>query len=495
MLDQKGRTKVWAAIALLFVLSAVLVAHLQPQHEQYLEAQQPKTYPEKNAQGKGAISKTPFQALIPIAMGFREVIAALMWVQADDLFHRGEYAPIMSLIKQISLIDPHNLDVYATGAWHMAYNFMDRRLVSDGVDFLRDGVENNPHVYDLFFELGYMHYDKTKDYDEARKYYGEARTKPTTTGKNRAPGYVYSAYAHALERLGYVDEAIEAWRNGYELARDDPGAERDHFVSDAARETAFHNWYMTRRRRNEREATWLEWQGKQQEPLALWQANVDLAHEYLKTEPGREDVRDKDLPTAMANVERLKSGILKRGAPKDMAFDFTWKRVAPRRIEVEGKMDLVGYARVVVILRDRNYDQLANRQDLSGNDRVAYKMANATLFQDNTVQVRDGKFHVTLRLNEDPADMGRPAETIFPLKSEEYELTVIFDPRQQSNEVQDRFGWNGEALADSHYLVVDPAHSGRVFGQPRPRRLLQKTVFIRKEDILGPPGAAAPAAK
>jgi hypothetical protein len=231
---------------------------------------------------------------------------------------------------------------------------------------------------------------------------------------------------------------------------------------------------------------WREWEGKQQEALALWQANVDLAHEYLKDDPGREDIRDKDLPAAVANVARVKSGNLRRGAPKDMHFDFDWKRLGPRQLYVEGKMDLLGYARVSVILRDRNYDQVANRKDLSPDDRVAYKMANATLFQDNTVQVKDGKFHVPLRLNEDPADMGRPAETIFPLRSAEYELMVIFDPRQQSNEVQDRFGWNGEALYDSKYLVVDPTTPGHVFGQPRPHKLLVKTMIIRKEDILGP---------
>src|SRR5947208_299218 len=99
MMASKGRTSVWVAIALLFVLSAGLVGHLQPQHEQYLAAQEPKTPQEDvvNRSGPKPLSKTPFQALIPIAMGFREVIAALMWVQADDLFHRGEYAPIMAL--------------------------------------------------------------------------------------------------------------------------------------------------------------------------------------------------------------------------------------------------------------------------------------------------------------------------------------------------------------------------------------------------------------
>jgi hypothetical protein len=98
--------------------------------------------------------------------------------------------------------------------------------------------------------------------------------------------------------------------------------------------------------------------------------------------------------------------------------------------------------------------------------------------------VKNGKFSYDLRLNDDPADMGRPADRIFPLKSDEYELAVIFDPRMQSNETQDRFGWNGEGLNDSRYLKVDPGRTGRVMGQPRPLRYLQKTVILRRSDIV-----------
>jgi len=485
MLNRDGRTKVLGLLAAFLVVSMLLAHDLRPKHEDFLHAAQPVDVKEiADPYTTGAGGATPFQSLLPVMLGFREVVASLLWVQADDLFHRGEYGPILHLVREIAAIDPHNLDVFATGAWHMAYNFMDRRLIDDGVDFLKSGVANNPQVYDLFFEMGYMHYDKTKNFPEAIKYYNMARFKPTTWGKARAPLYVHSAWCHALERAGLIDASLEAWKETDDLARRDPEGERDKFVASASREVSRHNLYMIRRRTNEREATWLEWQGKGPEALAWWQKNVDLAHEYLKDEPGRRDIREIDLPQAEANVARVRSGNLKRGAPKNLHFDYTWKRISPRRLMIQGHMDMVGLARVTVLFLDANYEERAHHPHLSRDDQTTYKMANATLWQDNLVQVKDGKFHYELKLDEDPADMDRPAATIFPLKSDRYELSVIFDPRLQAADVQDRFGWNGEGLTDDHYLRIDPSRTGVVAGQHRPLRYLEKTVILKNGDIV-----------
>ena len=203
MMNTGGRTKTWVLFGILFVVSLFLVHDLRPKHDELMEAAAPKGVEEENVgHDTGAFRNTPLGAMLPIMLGFREVLASLMWVQADDLFHRGEYGPILGLVRRIALIDPNNLDVYATGAWHMAYNFMDRRLIDDGVDFLKSGVANNPQVYDLFFEMGYMHYDKTKDFNQAVLAYGEGAKRGTTTGKREAPAYVRHQLAHALGRIG-----------------------------------------------------------------------------------------------------------------------------------------------------------------------------------------------------------------------------------------------------------------------------------------------------
>jgi hypothetical protein len=178
MMSSKQRQGVYIGIVALFLISVVMAADLGRKHNEYL--------PE---QSDSMISKTPFEALVPALLGTREIMASLLWIRTDDYFHRGEYRPIIRLVKLITTIDPHQIDVYATGAWHMAYNFMDKRLIQEGIEFLEGGVKNNPSIYDLRFETGYTHMDKTKEFPKAIEWYEGAAAQKTTEGKP-APAFV-----------------------------------------------------------------------------------------------------------------------------------------------------------------------------------------------------------------------------------------------------------------------------------------------------------------
>jgi hypothetical protein len=70
---------------------------------------------------------------------------------------------------------------------------------------------------------------------------------------------------------------------------------------------AEHNRYMTARRINERLAAFAERDGDRKQALALWQANVQLAQDWLKGAPGHPDV-SKDLTVAVNQVRRLQDG-------------------------------------------------------------------------------------------------------------------------------------------------------------------------------------------
>src|SRR5687768_390084 len=132
MLNPSQRRSVWVLLAVFFLCSAVMSEVLQPGHEEYIRIGKSVTG-DAHVDAPSAVQDTTFQALLPTLLGIREVMASLMWIQADDYFHRGEYRPILTMIREIVTIDPHQLDVYATGAWHMAYNFMDKRLIEDGI--------------------------------------------------------------------------------------------------------------------------------------------------------------------------------------------------------------------------------------------------------------------------------------------------------------------------------------------------------------------------
>jgi len=64
-------------------------------------------------------------------IGLKEVVAGLLWVRADEFFHSGNYAAVIPIVRIVTWLDPHQIDVYDTGAWHLSYNFTDSQERSD----------------------------------------------------------------------------------------------------------------------------------------------------------------------------------------------------------------------------------------------------------------------------------------------------------------------------------------------------------------------------
>ncbi len=155
----------------------------------------------------------PFEYTLGALTGFRQVIAGILWVRSDAFFHEGNYDAILPLIRLITWLDPNWLDPYATGAWHLTYNFTDtdqrsdRRYLPAGVALLDEGIANNPAIYDMYKEAGWLNFDKIKDYDEAVKYYER--------GREADPNYdttqIGHQLAHSYERAGRLDDAEKAW--------------------------------------------------------------------------------------------------------------------------------------------------------------------------------------------------------------------------------------------------------------------------------------------
>jgi hypothetical protein len=475
------RRAVLGMMAGCLVVSAILSEVLVPGHLRYQAAARAVTVGNTTdiELQRSILRDTPFSALVPTLFGVREVMASLMWVRADDYFHKGEYRPIIQMVRQITAIDPHQIDVYATGAWHMAYNFMDKRLIPDGVSFLEEGSKNNNTVYDLFFELGYMHYDKTKDFPAAVRAYAEASTKGRTTGVTFPPAYVLHQLAHAKEKMGDIDACVAQWQfnlaKGKELIKE--GEEKEIGASGANTQAARHNLYITQRRRNERLAALAEREKNQAEAARLWQGNVDLANEWLREFPGHVDVT-KDLKVAEANVDRIKAGKLNPQNPSDLKLKVMVKRIAPKRLEITGTVDVLNLSRVDVLFQDKDYDQRVKQ----GFD---FKMSDCTLEFDR-VPVNKGQFKHVIDLDRDPADMDRQPTEIYPLKADHYELVVTFNPRLQAAFIQDRYGWNGEGITGSKdQLVVDNALAGTLNGKKYPLRTIRQTVPLTRDDVTG----------
>jgi tetratricopeptide (TPR) repeat protein len=221
------RGSLLAAAAFLAICVVVLQARIDPLRRQ------PAIEPPQAGKVFGKVGNTgaalPFEYTLGALSGFRQVIAGLLWVRADSFFHSGNYDAILPMIRLITWLDPNWLDVYATGAWHLMYNFTDtdqrsdRRYLPAGLSLLKEGIANNPHQYDMYKEMGWNNYDKIKNYPEAAKYYAE--------GMKNDPEFditqIEHALAHSLEKSGRVDESIATWEDAvkrHKAILDDPKA-------------------------------------------------------------------------------------------------------------------------------------------------------------------------------------------------------------------------------------------------------------------------------
>ncbi|MCD4707105.1 MAG: hypothetical protein K8S62_05145 [Candidatus Sabulitectum sp.] len=91
----------------------------------------------------------------------KHFIASALYLQLDDYHHiemyQGipwssvtDYLPQMWLIARL---DPTFTDIYTDAAYHLAINL---GSLEEGMDFIREGVQNNPNSLDVRFEYAYL---------------------------------------------------------------------------------------------------------------------------------------------------------------------------------------------------------------------------------------------------------------------------------------------------------------------------------------------------
>ncbi len=209
--QQKNQLIGSAAVLMLAV--AGLQNRIDPLRNQ--KALEPKSATGAALGGAGGAARLPFEYTLGALTGFRQVIAGLLWVRTDTFFHSGNYDAVLPMIRMITWLDPNWLDVYATGAWHLMYNFTDtdqrsdRRYLGPGMALLNEAIANNPNVYDPYKEKGWNSFDKLKDYDLA--------SEALAQGEKADPKYditqVGHLLAHSLERAGRIDDSIAQWKS------------------------------------------------------------------------------------------------------------------------------------------------------------------------------------------------------------------------------------------------------------------------------------------
>jgi tetratricopeptide (TPR) repeat protein len=147
------------------------------------------------------------------SLGYRELAADLVWFQAVQYY--GGYAKSQhdltyfnALIDMVNDLDPNFVFPYVFGAVVMAQDLGD---FERGIAVLKRGMQRNPRVWDLPFEIGFLYYTIARDADSAARYFELAARLPG--GGERARRF--AAYVHS--KAGHLETSIRMWE---ELAQD-----------------------------------------------------------------------------------------------------------------------------------------------------------------------------------------------------------------------------------------------------------------------------------
>lgn len=153
---------------------------------------------------------TPSDLIMELLGSFRTTAASYLWITVEHYHHEYEWAggswkkdiTFMPLIKLITTLDPHFAAAYDFGGYHLAVNL---HKVQEGMDFLNEGLKNNPDSYELNFTMGYIYFFVLKDYQTSYNYLAKAVkfTKDKVNRKN-----ALDLMAHDMDILGRYREAL-----------------------------------------------------------------------------------------------------------------------------------------------------------------------------------------------------------------------------------------------------------------------------------------------
>jgi hypothetical protein len=358
---------------------------------------------------------SPDQMLAALA-GFREMIAGILWVRADSFFETGNYDAILPIIWIVTRLDPKQVDVFATGMWHIGYNFSDedqrgdRRYIPYALALGREGARNNPETYELFFENGWMWYHRIDDdYHNAVEWFRQAWQREDMADIPARK----NLKAMALQRDGQVSEALRTYFELFDAAQARTEADPNDWTARQNRETI--------------------------------EKNIDtmivrmVQRGYLGRKQGVTGAIPYDTDP-----------------PFDVGFSARVTVEDPRVVRFEGTWNVLPVGtRVRVILRDADFaNAVPGGMVWDSATEVALDPPRDLTFMFDTLFVRNRRFNRRIDMSRDP--------TMYPFTQDNYVVEFYYNPRSAPPHMQDKFGWNGEGLTDQNFLNLEARPGQRV---------------------------------
>jgi hypothetical protein len=385
-------------------------------HGQYMAQQWVDNYA-KFTKGGSVLTNnvSPDQVMLEL-FGFREFLSGILWVKADSFFDSGNYDAVLPIIRLCTILDPNDIDVFATGMWHIAYNFTDedqrsdRRYIAPALALGKEGAAANPETYELFFENGWIWYHKIDDdYDRAVDWFKQANDRSDVIPARR------NLLGHAQERADQPDQEVE---------------------------TFYKNLGVTQKS--------LEPNGSQFQTVG-GQGQLDTLNDNIDN-------------TLIRMTQRgwfaEKGGYYDKGdydtkPPFETGFSAKVTVESEKVIHVQGTWNVLPVGtRIRLIVRDEEIWDQDHKERIDKPGEMDWDSSNGvnleppkdvTYLQDQGY-VKNREFDKRLDMSKDP--------TMYPFSAKQKHFLVEFyyNPRSAPSHIQDKFGFNGEGMTDKTYL-------------------------------------------
>lgn len=498
---REGRPKLLYVLAgVLFVCMALSLKAVDPTYERIRKSSESVAGGNRTS----LMVQLPGQFLVATMTGFKEVVAGALWVRADHFFHTGQYQAIMPIVRMVTWLDPHNIDVYTTGAWHLDYNFVDedqrsdKRYIPAAIALMQEGIRNNPDTWDLYFELGWTHYNKKLEDNEKALYYMKKACDyegfdPNTGRVIPRPEYTDRMVAHQYEKLGRYDEAVKQWGVARErILKNAPKGKPLDLVSKSSLDVCDRNLGLLFLRRAYRYGD-----------MDSYKKGIEVYKRLSESENPPPDV----VATYRAIVPDYERRLAQNKPPSDTKkpldakFEVSWRKMAPKVFLISGRVNIIPASEykdlacevITNWYGENEKKEGESRQQWRDGSRVYWMLTDAdfvwpemetfdwkidtskTVVWDS-VYVGGGTFSLMI-------DLSKNAE-FYPFAADKYKVTIWVKPQQSGvpDFVQDRIGWKGEALTDQNYLAVTPQPDIRMT-EPG-FRILKREIILDRRDIM-----------
>ncbi|MFA4985470.1 MAG: hypothetical protein WC712_02700 [Candidatus Brocadiia bacterium] len=179
----------------------------------------------------GLSSTSPFAGKKPgefvgtvLLGGFRNIAIDMAWLQALKLQERQEYYKMLAAYTTIALLQPNLPIVWEFNSHNMAFNVSvscptpeEQELwVRRGIEFLREGIERNPHTYRLYQQMAYIYTIRVLRDEQMKASFMKRGENPLVealkywqlaSAQQDAPAPVLTQQVHVLVQLWRFDEA------------------------------------------------------------------------------------------------------------------------------------------------------------------------------------------------------------------------------------------------------------------------------------------------